>query len=338
MQEEKNFETATDSSLLPSTLTDVDLSCTDFPEPRFVVKDLISEGLTILGGKPKIGKSILGYNVGLSLATGQNVLGAIPVDQIEVLYLCLEETPGRLKRKLSKMRGNALPTNRIHFAFKWPRIQDGGLEDLERWIKEHPMVRLVIIDTFARIRSLNGFHGGYATDYDEIGAIKSVADRNSVAIVVIHHLRKASAEDTIDLITGSAGLTGAADSILILRRQRMSSDSVLFVAGRDIEEKNLALKFDRSTCSWTIIGLAEEYRMSKERQEVIQVLKNAGDPLKLKDIASALGKKEPGVHKHLTSLFDAGLIEQPGYGLYQIRKTSESSETGKSGKSLAILQ
>jgi DNA-binding transcriptional ArsR family regulator len=200
------------------------------------------------------------------------------------------------------------------------------------------MVRLVIIDTFGRIRSLNGFHGGYATDYDEIGAIKSVADRNSVAIVVIHHLRKASAEDQIDLVTGSAGLTGAADSILILRRQRMSSESVLFIAGRDIEEKNLALKFDRSTCSWTIIGLAEEYRMSKERQEVIQVLKNAGDPLKLKDIASALGKKEPGVHKHLTSLLEAGLIEQPGYGLYQIRKTSESSETGKSGEGFAVLQ
>lgn len=338
MEKEKKVETAMDSCLLPSTLTDVDLSCTDFPEPKFVVKDLISEGITILGGKPKIGKSVLGFNLALSLATGQKVLGTIPVDQIEVLYLCLEETPVRLKRKLAKMRGEAVPSNRIHFAFKWPRIQDGGLEDLERWIKEHPMVKLVVIDTFARIRSLNGSHGGYTTDYDEIGAIKSVADRNSVAIVVIHHLRKASAEDQIDLITGSAGLTGAADSVLILRRQRMSAESVLFIAGRDIEEKNLALKFDRSTCSWTIIGLAEEYRMSKERQEVIQLLKDAKGPLKLKDIASALGKKEPGVHKHLTSLLEAGLIEQPGYGLYQIRKTSESSETGKSGESFAVLQ
>jgi RecA-family ATPase len=338
MQEEKKVETATESSLLPLTLTDVDISSTDFPEPRFVVPGLVPEGITILGGKPKIGKSLLGYNLAVSLATGQNVLGTIPVDQIEVLYLCLEETPGRLKRKLAKIRGDSLPTNRIHFAFRWPRIQDGGLEDLDRWVKEHPMVKIVFIDTLARIRSLNGSQGGYATDYDEIGAIKSVADRNSVAIVVIHHLRKASAEDQIDLITGSAGLTGAADSILILRRQRMSSESVLFVAGRDIEEKTFALRFDRPTCSWAMIGLAEEYRMSKERQEVVQLLRGSQGSIKLKDIASALGKKEPVVHKHLSSLVEAGLVEQPGYGLYQIHENDKSGESGETGESLLALQ
>ena len=113
----------------------------------------------------------------------------------------------------------------------------------------------------------------------------------------------------------------------------MSSESVLFVAGRDIEEKNLALKFDRSTCSWTMIGLVEEYRMSKERQEVIQLLKGSQGSIKLKDIASALGKKEPVIHKHLGALVEAGLVEQPGYGLYQIRENDKSDQSGETGES-----
>jgi len=87
-----------------------------------------------------------------------------------------------------------------------------------------------------------------------------------------------------------------------------------------------------------MIGLAEEYRMSKERQEVVQLLRDAQGPLKLKDIASALGKKEPVIHKHLSSLAEASLVEQPGYGLYQIHKTSESGENGKGGESLQLIQ
>jgi len=322
----------------PQTFTDVDLDCTEFPQPTFTIPGLVPNGLTILAGKPKVGKSLLAYNLGLCLASGQKALGAIPLDPCEVLYMVLEETPGKIKSKLAKMRGTSPLTNRIHFAFSWNAVDKKGLEDLDEWLKDHPAVKLVVIDTFSRFRGWKASRLGYDRGYEAVALIKKVADEKGVAIVLIHHLRKTSAEDQMDQVMGTVGITGAADSILILSRQRLNSGSELFITGRDIEEMNIALQFDSDSLSWRFVGDAEEHRLSKERQEVIQLLKDAKGPLKLKDIASALGKKEPGVHKHLTSLLEAGLIEQPGYGLYQIRKTSESSETGKSGESFAVLQ
>lgn len=241
---------------VPPTLTDLDLSCSNFPEPRFIVSGLIPEGLTILAGKPKTGKSLLAYGLCTALAAGQHALGIIPVDQCETLYLALEDQESRLNAKLSKIRGNSPPTNMMHFALKWPRIDAGGLEDLAGWLQKHPTVKLVVIDTFTRFRPLKS-NGTYSKDYVEISKIKKLADENSVAILLIHHLRKASAVDELDLVTGSTGLTGAADSVAIFSRKRMAPEATLLVAGRDIEESNLALSFDKSTLSWTLLGQAE---------------------------------------------------------------------------------
>lgn len=320
----------------PQTFTDVDLDCTEYPQPTFVVPGIIPYGLTILGGKPKVGKSLLTSSLGLSLTTGQQALGSIPVDPCEVLFITLEETPGRIKSKLAKMRGAISPTNRIHFAFSWKPVDKGGLEDLEEWLKDHPSVKLVIIDTFSRFRGWKTSRLGYDRGYEAVASIKKVADERGVAIVLIHHLRKTSAEDQMDQIMGTVGITGAADSILILSRQRLNSGAELFITGRDIKEMNVALQFDSDSLSWRIIGDAEDHRLSKERQEVIKVLESTDGPLKLNDIASALRKKEPVLCKHLKSLIDTGFVEQPGYGLYQIKR--KSGECGETSKTLEIIQ
>jgi hypothetical protein len=133
MTEEKEAKTNGIKSLdpiIPPTLTDLDLTCLNFPEPRFIVPGLIPEGLTILAGKPKTGKSLLAYGLCYSLATGQPALGTIRVDQCETLYLSLEDQKSRLNAKLSKIRGGNPATNQIHFAFQWPRMDQGGIESL----------------------------------------------------------------------------------------------------------------------------------------------------------------------------------------------------------------
>lgn len=335
MEKENKVEVAVGSISPPQVWTDLDLQCSEFPQPTFVIPGLVPEGVTILAGKPKVGKSLLTYNLGLSVAGGQSAFGVIPVNQGEVLYLALEEIPSRLKAKIAKMRGATAPTNRIHFAFHWPRVDEGGLERLEEWLKDHSGVKFVVIDTFARFRSWKASHAGYDRDYGAVSMIKKLADEKAIAIVLINHLRKASAQDQMDLVMGSVGITGAADSVMILTRERLGSQSELFVSGRDIEEASLALQFNSDCLAWTIIGQAGEYRISRERQEVFQLLKSADGPIKLGQIASDLGKKRPIVHKHLQALVKCGSVEQPRYGEYQIRKTGESGETGEN---VAILQ
>jgi hypothetical protein len=83
-------------------------------------------------------------------------------------------------------------------------------------------------------------------------------------------------------VSGSLGLTGAADTILVMKRQ--ASAVTLHVRGRDIEDAEKALQFDKPSCRWTILGEAADVNRSAERRRVIAALKEAGGPLQAKDI------------------------------------------------------
>jgi len=319
---------------LPPTLSDLDILCTDFPQPCWIVPGLLPEGLTIFGGKPKAGKSTLCYGLAQSIVSGGKFLGQIPVERHEVLYLGLEEIARRLKPRLINMLNGSKPTGKLHFAFEWPKIDKGGLEMLGNWLKDHSNAKLVIIDTLARIRGAKRSGGTlYDGDYNEIAGLKRLADSHSAAFMVIHHLRKADSEDMLDLISGSTGLTAAADTIAILQRGKGQVDSELYFTGRDVEEIGLALKFHEDTKTFALLGEAEEYRMSQERREVLEFLRETNGPVQLKDIASALGKKETAIHKLLDGLMNNGFVQQPAYGMYQANsKTGESGESGESSR------
>src|ERR671920_1005594 len=88
------------------------------------------------------------------------------------------------------------------------------------------------------------------------------------------HLRKLGAADPLDEISGSTGLSGGADGVLVLKRDRGRADAYLHVTGREIEEEvELALRWDANLASWSLVGDADEYRLSNERQHVLQTLR-----------------------------------------------------------------
>ncbi|MBL6996757.1 AAA family ATPase [Desulfobacula sp.] len=319
---------------LPQTLSDLDILCTDFPEPNWIVPGILPEGLTILGGKPKAGKSTLSLSLGNSVASGGRVLGQIDVEQRKVLYLALEDNPRRLKPRILKMLNGSNPSSQLHFAFDWFDIDQAGIQMFDNWLRENPETKLVIIDTFIRIRGTKRSGGTlYDADYNAMASIKTIADKHSAAFVVIHHLRKAASDDILDLISGSTGLTAAADTVIIMKRGKGQADAELVITGRDVEDTELALTFDNATKSFSILGQAEEYRMSAERREVLDLLKSSNEAIQLKDIAKTLNKKEPAISNLLSGLIDHGFVEQPGYGKYQIRhEKSEIAETGESSE------
>jgi hypothetical protein len=107
--------------------------------------------------------------------------------------------------------------------------------------------------------------------------------------VVIHHTRKAEADDPLDTVSGSTGLTGSVDGVMVLTRQRGEADAFLYVDGRDLEEtKELALTWNAAIASWTIAGDAEEYQLSQQRRDILQVLEEAGEPLGPKAVTKRL--------------------------------------------------
>ena len=168
----------------------------------------------------------------------------------------------------------------------WPRANEGGLEWLDAFLAEHPDTRLVIIDTLARFKPRGGGkRAQYDEDRDAVDPLIPIAAEHNVAILLIHHLREAESDDPLDMIHGTAGLTGGVDGALVLKRERGKADAYLYVEGRDIEKQTeLALKFDPNAATWAIIGNADEYRLSEQRKAILEVLEHADEPLGPADI------------------------------------------------------
>jgi hypothetical protein len=285
----------------------------ELPPTRWAIPEILPEGLTLLAGKPKLGKSWLALSAALSIACGGVALGTQPVIRGDVLYLALEDNARRLQARTRRLLASmkSVP-NGIDFALDWPRLGEGGLASLEEYLKAHPGVRLVVIDTWARVAPPSGENrrSQYEGDYEALSPLKHLADTYHVSILAVHHLRKTGAFDVLDEITGSIGMTGAVDGTLILKRERGQAEASLFVTGRDIErEQQLTLSFDVTTALWSVIGNTEEVGRTRARQEIIELLRGQGtDGMNPREIADALEKNYHTTRSTLRKMEQTGEI------------------------------
>lgn len=312
---------------MPRIITAADLGAMVFAEPRWAVPDLLPEGLGILAGRPKMGKSWLALAVGAAVASGGHALGKIRVSAGDVLYLALEDRERRLKSRLDILLDDAAFPERLHFATTWPR-GDAGASGIRLWLDDHRDARLIVVDTLARFREPDkGKGSAYAGDYDALSGLQSLAIERRVCILLIHHLRKMAADDPMDTISGTLGITGACDAVLVLARERGAADAVLHITGRDIEDAQHALKWDAPTCLWTILGDAAAVRVSQERRDILALL--AGGPAYPKGLAEALGKPRGTVRKLLHGMVHAGEVATTG-DLYHL-PTGNTGNRGNGG-------
>jgi RecA-family ATPase len=298
-----------------------------FSPIKYVVPNIIVEGLTLFAGKPKIGKSWMLMHAAVAVARGGFTLGEIHCTEGDVLYCALEDNQRRIQSRLTKLLGIGQDwPGRLDFCCEMPRLAEGGLDLIKNWIKSKPHPRLIIIDTLAMVRApRKRDQTDYDADYSAALELRKLAAEAGVAIVLVHHLRKADSEDAFDTVSGTLGLTGAPDSVLILKRDT-SGTIVLHGRGRDLTEIELAMEFDRDGCTWRIVGEAADVRRSTERGTVLTAINEAGEPVGPSDIARATGMKAVNVRYLLKKLLQEGEIEKATtYGKY--RSKSGATQT-----------
>lgn len=206
---------------------------------NFVVDTLLSQGLHILAGAPKVGKSWLALWLAVAVAKGESVWG-MRVKQGTTLYLCLEDSQLRIQNRLFDVTEDA-PAN-VHFCTESRILGDGLTEQLEQFLNEHPDTSLIIIDTLQMIRGTT-YDNTYANDYRDLSMLKKLADAHGIAILLIHHLRKEKSSDVFDRISGTTAISGAVDSsFTLVEEQRGSGRARLSCIGRDIEYRELELR------------------------------------------------------------------------------------------------
>lgn len=194
-----------------TTWNAAELMAVSFPEPTWAVPGIIAEGVTLLAGPPKVGKSWLSLGLGLSIAAGLPALGTIDIEPGPVLYLALEDTPRRLRSRMGTvLAGRPAPTG-LTLETYCPPLPTGGDAYIAGWLDENPGARLVVIDVFTKVRgnAPAGTNSAYEADYAAVTRIKRVADTYAVPVVLVHHVRKAAAEDFLATVSGTNGLAGA---------------------------------------------------------------------------------------------------------------------------------
>src|SRR5215208_74782 len=321
----------------PTTMAAAELVEKELPAVKWAVPGVLPEGVTILAGKPKMGKSWLGLGLCVSVAAGGRALGKIGVERGGALYLGLEDRERRLQKRLRKILGERDVPHGLDVAWEWPQLDHGGVEALDSWLEAHPGTRLVVIDTLKKIRPRDGqSRSVYDLDYEALEPLLPLAAEYGVAMLVVHHLRKLEAGDPFDMISGSTGLTGGVDGALVLKRDRGKQDATLMVDGRDIEEPSeLALRWDADIASWSLMGDAEEFRMSEERRGIVNLLRRVGEPLGPKDIAQVLGRNYGAVRVMLSEMVKDGLLASPSRGKYIMTNNTNNANNAHADENVS---
>lgn len=248
----------------PKMVSAAELQTREFSEIVAYIDGLVLEGLSILGGKPKLGKSWWALRAALAIATGGVAFGNPEriVKQASVLYLALEDGEKRLQSRLGMLLVPSEPwPNNLMIVTEWPKFDAGGL-DLLAEVIDKDGYRVVFIDTVGRLRKPRRGRDSYQEDTNAIAEIHDLRrGRPGLAIVLIHHNRKDDRpDDYIDALSGTTGITGVVDHVAVLQRGRGEPDAVLHFTSRDVREHDTAFKLTDGM--WSELGDATVYEQT----------------------------------------------------------------------------
>jgi hypothetical protein len=282
----------------------------DLPEITWAVPGLVPDGLTLLAGPPKLGKSWLVLDLAIQVAGGGSFLD-IDVPKGDVLYLALEDNARRLQgRARMLLAGQPAPAG-LELWTRAGKLGGDLLPEVEDWLEAAETPRLVIIDTLGRVQggaTLDSKDGGYADAVEALAGLQDLAANRGVAVVVITHTKKggwSATGDPLEAVLGSQGYAGTADSIMVLKRDRGEPLGELFVTGREIDtEMKYKIRFDDAACRW-LVG----HELTLE-QEIMAAVREKPYQLTGASVRNAVGRNEKEVYAALAALEARGQLCQ----------------------------
>lgn len=295
-----------------------------FPPLKWAVDGVFPEGGTLLVGPPKTGKSYLLGGLLLAIASGGYALGRIPCGRPRrVLYLALEDGDRRMQSRCRELLNDDPIPARFHYLTTV--IPGMVLHTINAFLQVHPDTALVVLDTLGKaMPEARPGESAYQRDYRVAGALKAIADTHpGLAVVVVHHDRKASSDDFVDSVSGTNGLAGAMDTIAVLVRARQSTEGLLKITGRDVPENSYALTVNNG--AWSLDGddldgaakravLRQQTETLGDRSaEILDFVARHPQGVRAHEVEEALGAD---ARRYLARLHESGRVARPKRGLY----------------------
>ena len=275
------------------TISAKDLQQKQFPETYYAVEGMIPEGETVIAAPPKTGKSWLMLDMCLKVAQGEKFLD-FDTRKSDTLYLALEDGDKFEQERLNIVCPEDAPDN-FHFVFdNILHLNEGFTLQLDSILAKLPNTKLVVIDTlnFIQYHPAKG-ESAYNCDYRTGRDLKAYAEKHGIAIVVVTHTTKMlHAEDEMMNVSGTNGVTGAADAVVVLSKEKRTDlDAKMFITGRKVRQSMHEIKFDDQACKWLYKGVAEigdkdarerierenRYYASRIREVVVNIANNVDE-------------------------------------------------------------
>ena len=292
------------------------IMATVFEPIRWTIPGYVPEGFSVLAGRQKLGKTWLAIDWALAVACGGYAMGGIDCEQGDVLYIDMENGPRRIQRRIDAIypAGASRPDlSRLEWVTKAPALDAGFIDCLEDWRASAANPRLVIIDVLQRIKPAGkAARNAYENDYSIWSPLQEWATENGIAVVGLHHTRKGGADDPLESLSGSNGLSACADTTLVLDKD--ANGITLYVRGRDVEELESALNF--ASGIWSVQGDAADIRRSSERNQILDALEASAEPMSPGEIADATHMTNQNVRQTLSRMARAGEVMKAGRGRY----------------------
>jgi AAA domain len=294
------------------------IMATKYPPLRAVVPGYVYEGFTVLAGRQKLGKTWLAIDWAVAVATGGVAMGSIDCNPGNVLYIDMENGPRRIQGRIKTL----FPTERdipdlskLEWVTEAPQLDQGFIAELERWRLSVPNPTMVSIDVLQRIKPAGSMaRNAYENDYSTWAPLQQWATENRIAVLGLHHTKKGGAEDPLEALSGSNGLSACADTTIVLDSN--ASGKTLYVRGRDVEEKETAVIFAGG--AWTGLGNAVDVRRSDERSVIIEALTDNAEAMAPAELAAALGKTSNNIRQLLFKMANAGEVYRVGKNRYWV--------------------
>ena len=233
-------------------------------QPRMLIEGLLSQGLAILSGDAKIGKSWMVLWFCLQISKGEPIWG-IPTSKCDVVYLALEDNKNRIQQRMQELTDD--PPDNLHYGFSCGKLGAELEGQIRSVISQYPDLGILFVDTLQMIRENNSARTNcYAQDYKDLSVLKRLADEHGICIFLVHHNRKEKdGGNVFNDMSGSMGISGVADTCMVLQKDnRFGNTATLSITGRDVEERQLKLVM--KTNVWQVM---EEITPEKLRRQAI---------------------------------------------------------------------
>lgn len=230
------------------------------PPIRWIVSDMIPQGLTLLASPPKYGKSWWVLDLCLSVCGGDKFMGHY-TEKSGCLYLALEDSENRLQDRINRLTYNAPAPEGFDYSITAATLDDGLIQQLEGYLEYKPDTGLIVIDTLQKVKgAIKNRESAYTDDYRQMGMIKRLADDHSICILLVHHLKKGKGEgDAFERISGTNGIFGSADTAIVMQKaNRTDKETTLHITGRDVMADDAVIEFNPDSCRWEYKGSVDE--------------------------------------------------------------------------------